>query len=96
MDFYGTLGPSCQEESVLYDMFQMGMTGLRLNLSHKPLAACSDWIDQMQQAAAPQPVQPVQPVAAPEKKHDDVDIESMMAELAALRAQLAEKNENNT
>ena len=51
---------------------------------------------QMQQAAAPQPVQPVQPVAAPEKKHDDVDIESMMAELAALRAQLAEKNENNT
>ena len=49
---------------------------------------------QMQQTAPP--VQPVQPAAAPEKKHDDVDIESMMAELAALRAQLAEKNENNT
>ena len=48
---------------------------------------------QMQQTAPP--VQPVQPAAAPEKKHDDVDIESMMAELAALRAQLAEKNENN-
>lgn len=52
MDFYGTLGPSCQEETVLYQMFQEGMTGLRLNLSHKPLAACSDWIAQMHQAAA--------------------------------------------
>ena len=52
MDFYGTLGPACQEESVLYQMFQEGMTGLRLNLSHKPLAACGDWIAQMHQAAA--------------------------------------------
>ena len=51
MDFYGTLGPACQEEAVLYQMFQEGMTGLRLNLSHKPLAACSDWIAQMYQAA---------------------------------------------
>ena len=51
MDFYGTLGPACQEEEVLYHMFQEGMTGLRLNLSHKPLAACSDWITQMHQAA---------------------------------------------
>ena len=51
MDFYGTLGPACQEEAVLYQMFQEGMTGLRLNLSHKPLAACSDWIAQMHQAA---------------------------------------------
>ena len=51
MDFYGTLGPACQEEVVLYQMFQEGMTGLRLNLSHKPLAACSDWIAQMHQAA---------------------------------------------
>ncbi|MBQ1931554.1 MAG: pyruvate kinase [Lachnospiraceae bacterium] len=51
MDFYGTLGPACQEECVLYQMFQEGMTGLRLNLSHKPLAACGDWITQMHQAA---------------------------------------------
>ena len=51
MDFYGTLGPSCQEESVLFDMFQEGMTGLRLNLSHKRLAACEDWITQMHRAA---------------------------------------------
>lgn len=51
MDYYGTLGPSCQEEMVLYHMFQEGMTGLRLNLSHKPLAACKDWITQMHQAA---------------------------------------------
>ena len=51
MDFYGTLGPACQEEGVLYQMFQEGMTGLRLNLSHKPLAACGDWIAQMHRAA---------------------------------------------
>lgn len=51
MDFYGTLGPACQEEGVLYQMFQEGMTGLRLNLSHKPLAACGDWIAQMHLAA---------------------------------------------
>lgn len=51
MEFYGTLGPACQEESVLYQMFQEGMTGLRLNLSHKPLAACGNWISQMHQAA---------------------------------------------
>ncbi len=51
MDFYGTLGPACQKEAVLFQMFQEGMTGLRLNLSHKPLAACEDWIFQMHQAA---------------------------------------------
>ena len=51
MDFYGTLGPACQAEGVLYQMFQEGMTGLRLNLSHKPLAACGDWISRMHQAA---------------------------------------------
>jgi len=52
MDFYGTLGPACQEENTLFQMFQEGMTGLRLNLSHKPLAACEAWISQMHQAAA--------------------------------------------
>jgi len=52
MDFYGTLGPSCQEEAVLFQMFQEGMTGLRLNLSHKSLVACSDWVAQMHRAAA--------------------------------------------
>ncbi len=52
MDFYGTLGPSCQQEATLVAMFQEGMTGLRLNLSHKPLAACADWIRSMHQAAA--------------------------------------------
>lgn len=51
MEFYGTLGPSCGEEEVLYKMFEAGMTGMRLNLSHKPLAACSDWIHRMQSAA---------------------------------------------
>ena len=34
MDIYGTLGPSCAEGPILVQMFQNGMTGIRLNLSH--------------------------------------------------------------
>ena len=34
VDFYGTLGPGCAKNHILTSMFQQGMTGLRLNLSH--------------------------------------------------------------
>ena len=34
---YGTLGPACQEEETLLRLFQAGMTGVRLNLSHVDL-----------------------------------------------------------
>ena len=34
MKIYGTLGPACQSEAVLKKMFEYGMTGIRLNLSH--------------------------------------------------------------
>lgn len=29
---YGTLGPACQDEKILTEMFALGMTGMRLNL----------------------------------------------------------------
>ena len=41
MEFYATLGGSCQSRAVLDQLFQAGMTGARLNLSHTTLAACA-------------------------------------------------------
>ena len=41
MDLYGTLGASCARRDILTRMFQAGMTGLRLNLSHTTLAECN-------------------------------------------------------
>ena len=37
MEYYGTLGPSCIDVDTLVQMFHCGMTGIRLNLSHKSL-----------------------------------------------------------
>lgn len=42
VEYYATLGPSCCEETVLRKMFQKGMTGARLNLSHINLTQCED------------------------------------------------------
>ena len=41
MEYYGTLGQSCSQKDTLVKLFQAGMTGARLNLSHTGLAACS-------------------------------------------------------
>ncbi len=51
MDIYGTIGPACAELGILTEMFQMGMTGMRLNLSHIELSACREWTDKIKQAA---------------------------------------------
>ncbi len=44
IEYYGTLGPSCVDKNVLKSMFEAGMTGIRLNLSHKSLKDSSEWI----------------------------------------------------
>lgn len=44
MEFYGTLGPTCCEPIILKKMFDAGMTGIRLNLSHSSLEASQSWI----------------------------------------------------
>lgn len=44
MDFYGTIGPACADAGILQDMVKAGMTGIRMNLSHGPLAAHADWL----------------------------------------------------
>ena len=41
MKFYGTLGQSCATQDILVRLFQAGMTGARLNLSHTTLTACT-------------------------------------------------------
>lgn len=44
MRLYGTLGPSCAKYETLIRMYQAGMTGLRLNLSHGTLAEQANMI----------------------------------------------------
>ncbi len=44
MEFYGTLGPACADQTVLRQMFSAGMDGLRLNLSHRSLAESGQWL----------------------------------------------------
>ena len=39
MEFYGTIGPACADLETLRRMVDAGMTGIRMNLSHGPLAA---------------------------------------------------------
>lgn len=44
MDFYGTLGPACCLHPVLLRMYEAGMTGVRLNLSHGMLKDRANWL----------------------------------------------------
>lgn len=48
---YGTLGPACSDFEVLRRMFEEGMDGVRLNLSHTTLEESSDIIDAAFRAA---------------------------------------------
>lgn len=47
---YATLGPQCCECDTLAQMLQLGLTGFRLNLSHRTLNECRKWTDALQQA----------------------------------------------
>lgn len=52
IDVFGTLGPACTDENILSEMFALGMTGIRINLSHVMLKDCADSIGMIQRAAA--------------------------------------------
>ena len=52
IDLFGTLGPSCSEVSVLKEMIEEGMTGMRLNLSHSSLTQAAGLIRSYHEAAA--------------------------------------------
>ena len=50
MRYYATLGPSCCDTAALAALLRRSVTGFRLNLSHTPLAARTDWIDALHEA----------------------------------------------
>lgn len=52
MEYYGTLGPSCADTQTLRAMFDAGMTGARLNLSHGTLPQNGAWIKTYRDAFA--------------------------------------------
>ena len=52
MEFYGTLGGSCQSYDLLLRLFEAGMTGARLNLSHTSLAQCAGLLHEVYFPAA--------------------------------------------
>lgn len=51
LDFYGTLGPNCAVADQLEEMFRVGMTGVRLNLSHVTLEGAADQLCELHEAA---------------------------------------------
>lgn len=52
LEIYGTLGPSCADPAILRQMFEKGITGMRLNLSHGTLSDSEDLIAAFHKASA--------------------------------------------
>ncbi len=59
IDVYGTLGPSCNTQEVLTEMFRSGMTGIRLNLSHISLRESAHQLEVFHTAALHAGVKPL-------------------------------------
>ncbi len=51
VDIYGTIGPMCCDVDTLAAMFEAGMTGIRLNLSHVTLKESEELIGNLHRAA---------------------------------------------
>jgi len=51
-DIYGTLGPACADAETLKKMFEAGMSGIRLNLSHVTLRKAAPQVEALHNAAA--------------------------------------------
>ena len=52
MDIYGTLGPRCADADTLERMLRLGMSGVRLNLSHVTLPESARMLEALKLAAA--------------------------------------------
>ena len=50
-DIYGTLGPACADTEILEKMFEAGMSGIRLNLSHVTLRKAAAQVEALHKAA---------------------------------------------
>lgn len=55
---YGTIGPACKDKEIIKQMFQEGMDGVRLNLSHTSLEEASSLIESLHKAARECDVRP--------------------------------------
>ena len=55
---YATLGPACYRVETLEPMLAAGLTGVRLNLSHKTLVECRPWVENLHRAAVLTGTQP--------------------------------------
>lgn len=55
---YATLGPRCCDSETLSQMLKLGLTGFRLNLSHRTLAGSRKWTAALQQAGEVAGVRP--------------------------------------
>ena len=51
MQYYGTLGPACGQVEILKKMFEAGMTGVRMNMSHGDLDVNGHWLELLFEAA---------------------------------------------
>ena len=51
MQYYGTLGPACGSVDILVKMFEAGMTGVRMNMSHGNLDENGHWLELLFEAA---------------------------------------------
>ena len=58
IDIYGTLGPACADRKILREMLSLGMTGMRLNLSHMTLPEAAPMIRLLHDAADDAGVRP--------------------------------------
>ncbi len=47
---YGTIGPACCDTDTLVRLFEKGMTGVRINLSHSNLKEVGEWLFNIQKA----------------------------------------------
>ena len=52
IDIYGTVGPACSRAETLEEMLRLGMTGLRLNLSHVTLPEAAPLVETLHRAEA--------------------------------------------
>lgn len=82
IDVFGTLGPSCKDEETLYEMFSLGMTGIRINLSHVMLIDCEESIKVIKRAAERAGISPKMLIdmQGPELRIGNLDIPVMLEE----------------
>lgn len=47
---YGTIGPACQDVDTLVHLFEKGMNGIRINLSHSGIKESEEWLENIKTA----------------------------------------------